>query len=268
MRKRRVADAEETPGGGNQMSAALARGLDVLRAFQAGDGALGNQDVAARTGLPKATVSRIMYTLSALGYLTYIEALGRYTLGPATVSLGYTALSASAVVTMARPLMQALADRTGAAVAIGTRDENEMLYLANCRSDSLVTLRLNPGSRLPIGRSAMGLAYLTGLDEAEREAIGRHLAERAPAEAAALRRNLPTASAEYAARGFCSALGLWHGYINAVGVPFRPRDGSPVVAITCGGVSELLRPEAIADDIGPALRDLAATLENRLEGRL
>jgi len=41
----------------------------VLRAFQPNDGLLGNQEIAARTNLPKPTVSRLTYTLTKLGYL-------------------------------------------------------------------------------------------------------------------------------------------------------------------------------------------------------
>ncbi|UDL92559.1 helix-turn-helix domain-containing protein [Mesorhizobium sp. PAMC28654] len=122
MRKRATRDETELDGEGTQLSSSLVRGLGILRAFRPGDVSLGNQDIIARTGLPKATVSRITYTLSALGYLLYDKDLGRYSLGPATVALGYSALSSSAVVHLARPLMQPLADLTGAAVAIGTRD--------------------------------------------------------------------------------------------------------------------------------------------------
>ena len=42
---------------------ALARGLDVLSCFRSGDRMLGNQEIAARCGLPKSTVSRLTYTL-------------------------------------------------------------------------------------------------------------------------------------------------------------------------------------------------------------
>lgn len=46
---------------------ALARGLELLRAFSPDDALLGNRDFAARTGLPKATVSRLAYALTELG---------------------------------------------------------------------------------------------------------------------------------------------------------------------------------------------------------
>jgi hypothetical protein len=39
---------------------ALSRGLDVLRAFRPNDGLLGNQEIAARTNLPKPTISRLI----------------------------------------------------------------------------------------------------------------------------------------------------------------------------------------------------------------
>ena len=39
----------------------LARGLEVLRAFQHGETVLGNHQIVLRTGLSKATVSRLTY---------------------------------------------------------------------------------------------------------------------------------------------------------------------------------------------------------------
>jgi hypothetical protein len=40
---------------------ALARGLDLLSCFRAGENMLGNQDLAERSRLPKSTVSRLTY---------------------------------------------------------------------------------------------------------------------------------------------------------------------------------------------------------------
>ncbi|MDA0963080.1 MAG: helix-turn-helix domain-containing protein, partial [Proteobacteria bacterium] len=48
---------------------ALARGLEVLRCFRRGEVELTNTDFAERTGLPKATVSRVTHTLCKLDYL-------------------------------------------------------------------------------------------------------------------------------------------------------------------------------------------------------
>ena len=43
----------------------LARGLSVLRAFRPGESALGNAEIAARTGLSRPTVSRLTQTAAS-----------------------------------------------------------------------------------------------------------------------------------------------------------------------------------------------------------
>ena len=57
---------------------ALARGMEILRAFEPGRGPLGVGEIAALTGLPKPTVSRLTYTLAELGYLRVLHKQGRY----------------------------------------------------------------------------------------------------------------------------------------------------------------------------------------------
>ena len=267
MRKRTLpVDGTEAPETGNS-AASLTRGLEILRAFTAGDSTLGNQDLIERTGLPKATVSRLTATLVSLGYLHYDSQLGRYSIGPATVSLGYSALSSNAVIHIAKPLMQDLADRSGVAVALGTRDGLEMVYLANCRSLSPVSLRLNVGSRLPIWRTAMGLAYLAEMRAEIRDAVVNQLIEDTPDQETRIRTAVADALEGYKARGFVGTYGAWYSYINAVGVAFRPTDGSPLVAITCGGIVDIIPKDVCIKTVGPDLVRMVETMRNRLAGR-
>ena len=72
---------------------ALSRGLDVLACFRSGQKLLGNMEISKRCNLPKSTVSRLTYTLTKLGYLSYLEEFGKYRLGSATLSLGSSMLS-------------------------------------------------------------------------------------------------------------------------------------------------------------------------------
>ena len=266
MRKRTRTAQVTAAGDGGQSAASLTRGLDILRAFTINDATLGNQDLIERTGLPKATVSRLTAALVARGYLHYDAALGRYSIGPATISLGYSALSSNPVIHMARPLMQELADSTGAAVALGTRDGMEMVYLANCRSMSPVSLRLNVGSRLPIWKTSMGLSYMAEMKPEIATELLDQLCRDDPPNAARIRRSVEEARMQYAERGFVSGFGVWYSYINAVGVAFRPTDGSPLVALTCGGIVDILPREKCLSEVGPVLVDLTRKLRARLAG--
>ncbi|GAB2177063.1 IclR family transcriptional regulator [Dongia sp. agr-C8] len=267
MRKRTKAADDRAGADEGSFSAALTRGLRILRAFTADDASLGNQDFIERTGLPKATISRLTYTLVGLGYLTYDESLGRYSIGPATVSLGYSALSSSPVVHIARPLMQELADDTGAAAALGTRDGVEMVYLANCRSMSPVSLRLNVGSRLPIWRTAMGLAYIAEMLPERRDALLEQMLKLEPGKAKMIQEHVNDAIAQYSKRGFVASFGVWYSYINAVGVAFRPTDGSQLVALTCGGIVDILPREKCLKEVGPSLVALVKRMHARLNGK-
>ena len=248
-------------------AATLVRGLEILRTFRKDDGTLGNQDLIERTGLPKATVSRLTQTLVALGYLHYHRDLGRYSIGPATVALGYGALRSSPVVHLARPLMQRVAEETGAAVALGMIDGLDVVYLASCRSLSPVSLRLSAGSRIPLWRTAMGLALLADMEEARRRALLARLVEREPDEAGRIRPLVEAACAGYGAQGFVGVFGAWYSYINAVGVPVRPDDGSPPFALTCGGIVDILPRERCLREIGPRVLQLRDDLARAMDGR-
>lgn len=65
----------------------LERGLDVLRAVRDADEPMRNREIVMRTGLPKATVSRLVHTLTVLGYLRRIDQ-GSYVLGQASSKAG------------------------------------------------------------------------------------------------------------------------------------------------------------------------------------
>lgn len=148
---------------------ALARGLDLLRAFRPGETMLGNRDFAERTGLPKATVNRLAYTLTVLGYLRYDETLGKYALDAGVLSLGYALLSGSGTIDLARPHMQALAREIGAAVSLGCRDGLDMIYLETIR-----------GARMPhflIGDKSLDLRIVKPITNSEINVNPRRLRE-------------------------------------------------------------------------------------------
>ena len=247
-------------GKDRQFVTALARGLEILRAFKPGDGGLGNQELAERTNLPKPTISRLTYTLTTLGYLTMEESTGLYQLGPSVLSLGYSFLSNLDIRARARPLMQQMANDVDAAISLGTRDRLEMLYLETCRGDGALTLRLDVGSRIPIAETAMGRAFLAGLPADERGYLMERIAHKDPERYSRVKDGVDQAVEDIAAYGFTFSLADWHKDVHAVGVPVIMPDRSAVFALNCGGPSFLLSREKLENDLGPRLVRLAETL--------
>jgi DNA-binding IclR family transcriptional regulator len=254
-------------GHDRQFVVALARGLDVLRCFQVDDAMLGNQDIAARTGLPKPTISRLTHTLTKLGYLIYLERYSKYQLGSAVLALGYTALAGMDIREAARPLMQELADYSDMAVSLGNRDQASMIYIESCRGKGALTIRLNVGSRIPLANSAMGRAYLAALPEGQRTAILARIAAQHPEDWPRIQTGLEQASKDYARRGFTLSVGEWQSDVNAVGTTlFNPATGM-VMGLNCGGAAFLLTRQRLEEDLGPRLVHLARRIEAALGSR-
>lgn len=243
-----------------QFVTALARGLEVLRAFGPSDIGLGNQELAERTGLPKPTVSRLTHTLTRLGYLAAIEETGKYQLDVGVLALGYSLLAGMDIRKRARPLMQRLANTANGAVALGSRDRLSMVYLENCRGPGALTLRLDVGSRIPIGTTAMGRAFLAALPEDERGYLLAHLKKRLPEDFPRVRDGVDQAVEDLRMRGFTLSIGDWQPEVNAVGVPLISVDGSVAFALNCGAPSFTMPRERLVEDVGPKLVTLARAL--------
>jgi DNA-binding IclR family transcriptional regulator len=248
-----------------QFVTALARGLEVLRCFKPSDRHLGNQDIAERTGLPKPTVSRLTYTLTRMGYLYHDEKLGKYQLGSGVLSLGYSFLTNMDVLKIARPLMQELADYSHTVVSVGSRDRLGMVYLDGRHSiAATVSLRREPGTRVPIATTAMGRALLCGLPEHEREKLMNNIRQRDLASWPKHKAGIEQALRDYKERGFCLSIGDWRSDVNAVGVPMLPIAGCRLLTFNCAAPSFVLRQHMLEDDIGPRLVNLVRTIESEV----
>lgn len=250
----------ETFSDDRQFIASLHKGLEVLRNVAHVNRPLGNKELSDLTGYPKATVSRLTYTLTRLGYLRYVEDSGKYVLGLPVLGLGYACLSGLNLAEAAQPLMQELADHANAMVALGSRDQFSMLYVTVAHSRGPVSLQLRAGSRISLVRSSMGRAYLAGLPEHEREALlpalARHTAEQWPE----YERQLAAAIEQVREHGFCWNIGDWYPEVNSVGVPFVPADRSQVMAFTCGAANFVIDEKKAREDIGPRLVRLVARM--------
>lgn len=251
-----------------QFVAAVARAFSVLRCFEQGVHYLGNQEIAKRTGLPKPTVSRFTFTLSALGYLSYSPEREKYCLGTAVLGLSHAFLRNNDVLAIARPLMQALADEIQAAVMVAAADGLRMVLLDICQGDPTFLLKLAVGARVPHGTTALGRADLAArppdvfdarLAELERDAD--------PASWPQIRAGIVQAREDCANYGFCFSLGDWNPDVFAIGVPLVSADRGRVLAFNCSGRIGTMTRERLLQDVGPKLVALRDRVFERCEGR-
>ncbi|RED35211.1 IclR family transcriptional regulator [Rhodopseudomonas thermotolerans] len=265
-RRPRADAADRDDAGGRLFVSALARGLEVLGAFRAGDRALGNQELAERTGLPKPTISRMTHTLIQLGYLTYEPRSATYQLGARALALSYAALANLDVRKAALPIMTRLAEDSQLHVGLGTRERLMMLNIESCESDALIGLRLPPGSRVPIATTSLGRAYLAAIGEDERTPLLAELRAHHGNDWPKLEKAIARSAREMAKSGFCISIGEWRKDINAVGAAIVPPNGGPVYTLSFGGPAYLVSQQQLIEKHGPALARAAKAISFALGG--
>ena len=250
-----------------QFVTAVARGFSILRCFELDAGHLGNREIAQRTGLPKATISRLTFTLASLGYLNYSEALEKYSLGPAALSLGFAFIKGHDVIAAARPLMRDLADYTQAAVMLGEAHRGRMVVLEVCQGDPTFEIKLAPGARVPHGSTALGRADLAARPK---EVFERQMAELErecePGYWPRLRAGIVRARQDCEEYGFCLSVGDWNPDVFAIGVPMVSADRNRILAFNCSGRVSLMTRERLVEDIGPRLIALRDRVSQSMHG--
>ena len=235
---------------------ALARGLDILRAFDREGEALGNRDFVQRTGMSKSTISRLTYTLHKLGYLSHNADTARYRLAPPVLTLGYACLAGLPLRKLSKPLMQELADYTGLPVAMVGRDKMSMVYLERCKGTNALTLAIEVGAHIKMATTAAGRATIAAMVTNGHNEILDQLRHHEGQNWALVQPGVEAAIDNYLKRGYCTSYGEWRDDVNAVAVPLVPRDGSPVLAFNCGGASHSLTREWIESDVAERMVSL------------
>lgn len=258
-------DADEDPG--RQFVTALARGLNILKAFTLGDASLGNQELAERTGLTKPTVSRLTYTLTRLGYLSCSPQTGRYELGTSSLALGYWAMAGSFIRQVAKPLMEQVSSELNLCCALGYRDEADAVYLEHTRGSGALIMSVQSGSRTPLATTAMGRALIAVMERHERETLLAAEKARYGTQWPRIRQGVQDGLKDYETLGFTLSLGDWEKEINAVGVPLELNDGNPPMALTLGGGAYALDRRQLVERIGPRLVELAGQIRRGLKAQ-
>jgi DNA-binding IclR family transcriptional regulator len=254
--------------GDKQFATTLARGIELLRCFTARDTALSNAELAALCELPRPTISRLTYTLTALGYLRQNPRTGRYELGSALISATYPLMASIGLRQQARPLMNALADATGGNVSMGIRDRLNIVLVETSRQPLPVTLRgpmADVGLSLPIVGSAIGRAFLAGCDPALRERLLNEIRVKEPQDWARFSPGLQAALRDHERQGYCAVDGDLVGEVLAVGAALpQGHAGEPVVFNCAFARAALARGHGLAwlrKDIGPQLVTLVRRLQ-------
>ncbi|HTR86553.1 MAG TPA: IclR family transcriptional regulator C-terminal domain-containing protein [Reyranella sp.] len=231
MSRLREADAaRRLELGGRDYVEALARGLSVVQAFGSERRPLSLSDLARTTGLPKASVRRMLHTLITL---KLAESDGRnFHLTPRVLDLAGCYLGSNRVSTVVQPVCERIAAATGRSCFVATLQGHDMVVIAHALPNYPMDLAPSIGLRHPAFCTAAGRAILSTFDDA---ALDAWLADLKPV---ALTKFTPTSPREIhktileaRERGYGSTDQEVKIGDRALAVPLKRQDGRTIGAL-------------------------------------
>lgn len=209
-----VSDRDAAPGG----AAAVDRALSLLAVFQPGDEALALADFAARTGLYKSTVLRLLASLEHAALIRRRDD-GRYGLGPEIARLHSLYAAAFSLDQIVPPVLRELVAATGESAAYHVKQGHGADAVRVClyRVDSPHPIRdhIKAGDVLPLARGTGG-RVLTAFD---------------PAMPAASAKDRPL-FARIRKDGYFSEVGDRLADVAGISAPVRDAKGLLIAAVT------------------------------------
>lgn len=204
---------------GTEQVKVLARGLNVLQAFVPRNEWLSNQEISERCDLPRPTVSRLTNSLATLGLLVCSPRHGRYRLSLSALSLGFDAFASASPLAPARQALMGFVQKHGGVAIVTERNETSMVCVeAYQREDSLLSVRIFQGSRLPLAVSAVGRAWFGVASAREQDSVLARLSQRLGDRAAGVIAQLRAESRKLRPDGVYLGLENLESGVNGLGV--------------------------------------------------
>jgi IclR family transcriptional regulator, acetate operon repressor len=177
------------------MSSLLERGIRVLELLAGHPQGMALSAIASATDLPLSATHRLLAELVRVGYVRQLREQGEYVLTIKLASLGLAFLSASGLVDVAQPSLDALAETSRELVRLAIVDGEDLVFVAKAQGATR-GLRYDPdmGLSVRLSCSAAGHAWLSTLSNEQalalvaRQGLGspQDYGPRAPATLAAL----------------------------------------------------------------------------------
>jgi DNA-binding IclR family transcriptional regulator len=142
----------------DQGDGTVGKALDVLDMVAAAGHPVRFTELLATAAYPKATLYRLIQTLTHQGMLSYDPDRQTYALGVRLVRLAHTAWSTSSLAPIARPYLDELSAETGETIHLAQMDNGQVLYVDKRNAAKPVEMFAQAGK--------VGPAYCTGVGKA------------------------------------------------------------------------------------------------------
>ena len=253
----------EVQGPSSDYVQSLARGLSVIRAFDATHSRRTLSDVARATDLTRATARRFLLTLVELGYVRTDGS--SFWLTPRVLELGYSYLSSLSLPEIAGPHLELLAEKVRESASVSILDGDDVVYVARVPVSRIMTVSITIGTRFPAYATSMGRVLLAGLSPSKFDAyLARVTLLELTSHTVDTADKLRTAVDEVRAQGFAIVDQELEAGLRSLAAPIHDATGSVVAAANISTQAARYSIDAIHDTLVPAILATTAAIATDL----
>ncbi|MFO8127524.1 IclR family transcriptional regulator C-terminal domain-containing protein [Yoonia sp.] len=241
----------------------LARGLEVLRAFNRTRRKMTLSEVATETGNTRAGARRILLTLVREGYAV---ADGRlFDLTPQVLELGFSVLSSKGAWDIARPFIEHLSADIRESVSAAVLDDYSVVYVSGTQFHRVISVGITVGRRFPAHATATGRVLLSSLpDEQWPEMLDAITLTRMTDRTVTDKKEFAKILEHVRKQGWALVNQELEVGLMSIAVPVYRTSGSIIGAINVGIPTLRMTPEGMVDEILPKLQATVEDISNAL----
>ena len=150
-----------------------ARSLGVVEAIALASAPIALDQIAARTGIPKPSLHRLLHGLVESGFLLREPHGKTYSPGERVTAMAVGVLSHSALREARRAVLKGLVDQIGETCNFTTLDGHQIVYVDRVEAAWPLRVHLQPGSHVPIHCTSSGKLFLAHMPARQRQRIIR-----------------------------------------------------------------------------------------------
>jgi DNA-binding IclR family transcriptional regulator len=213
----------------------IQKAFRVLELLAGAPSPQGVTEIAQALELEKSSISRLLKSLSELGYVVQGSRRGQYQVSARLVTLAQQFLGSDRLTREAGPVLRELAANARASAHLAVLVRGEMVIVAKESSPGLIQIATRVGGGAPLHASAMGKILLAGMAPEELAGFLNRPLRRFTDKTITDPRKLRKVLDDVRRRGHSFECEEEHGGVGCIGAPVRDPQGRWIAAMSIAG---------------------------------
>ncbi len=241
------------------------KALEILLSFTPYNQEMGTVEISRKLGFHKATVSRILHTLTNYGFLQQDAKTRKFRLGQSAINLGLAVNRSidSEMVLLGKPYIDALRDALKETVVLEVVLGRSAVIAYIAEGPGPIRIKGTVGDRRPVHAAAGAKAILAFSPPEVKEQLLKEGMKQLTPNTITNVKVLVDQLQEIQRQGFAFDNEEVNIGINAVGAPIFNHEGKPVAAVVVAGLSQGITWEATSPIVSQ-LKHTAAKISSEL----